>query len=127
MTVVLEFINNDINNNNNINNNLKENNNNKNITNNNKYITIYNLHFPLKYENDRILLLNILFKHIKENHDINEHNNIFIVGDFSSESPSRTAKFFYSNKIKNDKRNFYSTFLTILNTKAHINVIQNLK
>ena len=102
MTVDLEF-NNDINNNNN---NLKDNNN-KNITNNNKYITIYNLHFPWKYENDRILLLNILFKHIKENHDINEHHNIFIVGDFNSEPPSRTVKLFYYNTIKNDKRNFY--------------------
>ena len=111
MTVDLEFINNDINNNNNtnVNNNLKENNNNnnKNVINNNKYLTIYNLHFPWKYENDRILLLNILFKHIKENHDINEHNNIFIVGDFNSEPPSRTVKLFYYNKIKNDKRNFY--------------------
>ena len=104
MTIDLEFIN-DINSiNNNIN--LKENNN-KNITSNNKYLTIYNVHFPWKYENDRILLLNILFKHIKENHNINEHNNIFIVGDFNSEPPSRTVKMFYYNIIKNDKRNFY--------------------
>ena len=99
MTVDLEFINN------NINNNSKENIIKNNI--NNKYISIYNVHFPWKYENDRILLLNILFKHIKENHNINEHNNIFIVGDFNSEPPSRTVKFFYYNKIKNDKRNFY--------------------
>ena len=99
MTVDLEFINNDINNN------SKENIIKNNI--NNKYISIYNVHFPWKYENDRILLLNILFKHIKENHNINEHNNIFIVGDFNSEPPSRTVKFFYYNKIKNDKRNFY--------------------
>ena len=99
MTVDLEFINNDINNN------SKENIIKNNIS--NKYISIYNVHFPWKYENDRILLLNILFKHIKENHNINEHNNIFIVGDFNSEPPSRTVKFFYYNKIKNDKRNFY--------------------
>ena len=106
MTIDLEFINNlnDINTNIN-NNNLKENQNKS--VNNNKYITIYNVHFPWKYENDRILLLNILFKHIKENHDINEHNNIFIVGDFNSEPPSRVIKMFYYNKIKNDKRNFY--------------------
>ncbi len=105
MTVDLEFINDlDINlNNNNIN--LKENNN-KTIT-NNKFLTIYNVHFPWKYENDRILLLNILFKHIKENHNINAHNNIVIVGDFNSEPHSRTIKMFYFNKIKNDKRNFY--------------------
>ena len=106
MTIDLEFINNlnDINTNIN-NNNLKENQNKS--VNNNKYITIYNVHFPWKYENDRILLLNILFKHIKENHDINDHNNIFIVGDFNSEPPSRVIKMFYYNKIKNDKRNFY--------------------
>ena len=107
MTVDLEFINEINNNNNNIinNNNLKETNNKNNI--NNKYLTIYNVHFPWKYENDRILLLNILFKHIKENHNIDEYNNIFIVGDFNSEPPSRTIKMFYYNIIKNDKRNFY--------------------
>ena len=55
MTLDLEFIN-DLNNNstNNYNNiNLKENNN-KNTA-NNKFLTIYNVHFPWKYENDRIL------------------------------------------------------------------------
>ena len=106
MTIDLEFINNLNNINTNINNNNLKENQNKSV-NNNKYITIYNVHFPWKYENDRILLLNILFKHIKENHDINEHNNIFIVGDFNSEPPSRVIKMFYYNKIKNDKRNFY--------------------
>jgi mRNA deadenylase 3'-5' endonuclease subunit Ccr4 len=110
MTVDLELINEA--NNNNINKekdnttiNLKEKENNK--INNNKNITIYNVHFPWKYENDRILLLNMLFKHIKENHNFEEKNNIFIVGDFNSEPPSRTIKLFYYNKIKNDKRNFY--------------------
>jgi mRNA deadenylase 3'-5' endonuclease subunit Ccr4 len=101
MTIDLEFINNDISNI------SPKDNNNKLNSNNNKFITIYNVHFPWKYENDRILLLNILFKHIKENHNINEHNNIFIVGDFNSEPTSRIVKFFYYNKIKNDKRNFY--------------------
>jgi mRNA deadenylase 3'-5' endonuclease subunit Ccr4 len=105
MTIDLEFINDLNNNSGNYNINLKENNN-KNTA-NNKFLTIYNVHFPWKYENDRILLLNILFKHIKENHNINEHNNIVIVGDFNSEPPSRTIKMFYYNKIKNDKRNFY--------------------
>ena len=106
MTIDLQFINNLNNINTNINNsNLKENQNKS--ANNNKYITIYNVHFPWKYENDRILLLNILFKHIKENHNINEKNNIFIVGDFNSEPPSRVIKMFYYNTIKNDKRNFY--------------------
>ena len=114
MTIDLELINKIENLNNNINNNINHNINNTNLKenhnknyNNNKYITIYNVHFPWKYENDRILLLNILFKHIKENHNINENNNIFIVGDFNSEPPSRVIKMFYYNKIKNDKRNFY--------------------
>ena len=111
MTVDLQLINNDVNNNTN---NIKE----KEIQNNNinikekekelnKNITIYNVHFPWKYENDRILLLNILFQHIKENHNIDDNNTIFILGDFNSEPPSRTIKLFYYNKIKNDKRNFY--------------------
>ena len=106
MTVDLELINNDINNNNNK---EKDNNNNLNIKENelNKNITIYNVHFPWKYENDRILLLNILFQHIKENYSIDENKSIFILGDFNSEPPSRTIKLFYYNKIKHDKRNFY--------------------
>ena len=105
MTVDLELINNDINNNNN----KEKDNNNLNIKENelNKNITIYNVHFPWKYENDRILLLNILFQHIKENYSIDENKSIFILGDFNSEPPSRTIKLFYYNKIKHDKRNFY--------------------
>ena len=103
MTVDLQLKSNDIPN---INNNKEEKDQNK--TNNNKNITIYNVHFPWKYENDRILLMNLLFQHIKENHNIEEdNNNIFIVGDFNSEPPSRTIKLFYYNNIKNDKRNFY--------------------
>ena len=104
MTVDLELINNDINNNN-----KEKDNNNLNIKENelNKNITIYNVHFPWKYENDRILLLNILFQHIKENYSIDENKSIFILGDFNSEPPSRTIKLFYYNKIKHDKRNFY--------------------
>ena len=111
MTVDLQLKNNDVNNNMN---NIKEKdniNNNMNIKekekDQNKNITIYNVHFPWKYENDRILLLNILFQHIKENHNIDDNNSIFILGDFNSEPPSRTIKLFYYNKIKNDKRNFY--------------------
>ena len=105
MTVDLELINNDINNNNS----KEKDNNNLNIKENelNKNITIYNVHFPWKYENDRILLLNILFQHIKENYSIDENKSIFILGDFNSEPPSRTIKLFYYNKIKQDKRNFY--------------------
>ena len=105
MTVDLQLINNDINNNDikeKDNNNIKEKEKEQ-----NKNITIYNVHFPWKFENDRILLLNILFQHIKENHHIEDNNSIFILGDFNSEPPSRTIKLFYYNKIKNDKRNFY--------------------
>ena len=103
MTVDLQLKNNDVNN---IINNKEEKEQNK--TNNVKNITIYNVHFPWKYENDRILLMNILFQHIKENHNIEEdNNNIFILGDFNSEPPSRTIKLFYYNNIKHDKRNFY--------------------
>ena len=110
MTVDLELINKDtIDNNSNINTNQKENINNLNLKEKeqNKNITIYNVHFPWKYENDRILLLNILFQHIKENYNIDDNKSIFILGDFNSEPPSRTIKLFYYNKIKNDKRNFY--------------------
>ena len=110
MTVDLELINNDtIDNNSNNNTNQKENINNLNLKEKeqNKNITIYNVHFPWKYENDRILLLNILFQHIKENYNIDDNKSIFILGDFNSEPPSRTIKLFYYNKIKNDKRNFY--------------------
>ena len=103
MTVDLQLKSNEIPN---INNNKEEKDQNK--TNNNKNITIYNVHFPWKYENDRILLMNLLFQHIKENHNIEEdNNNIFILGDFNSEPPSRTIKLFYYNNIKHDKRNFY--------------------
>ena len=103
ITVDLQFKNNNVNN---IINNKEEKEQNK--TNNAKNITIYNVHFPWKYENDRILLMNILFKHIKENNNIEEdNNNIFILGDFNSEPPSRTIKLFYYNNIKHDKRNFY--------------------
>jgi endonuclease/exonuclease/phosphatase family metal-dependent hydrolase len=105
MTVDLQLINNEVNNNNNNENNIKEKEQNK--INNNKNITIYNVHFPWKYENDRILLMNLLFQHIKENHNLEDNNSIFILGDFNSEPPSRTVKLFYYNKIKNDKRNFY--------------------
>ena len=65
MTIDLEFINDINNNNSNSNNNSNTKENNKNQDNNNKCLTIYNVHFPWKYENDRILLLNILFQHIK--------------------------------------------------------------
>ena len=107
MTVDLQLINPEVNNNINNDNNINIKEKEQNKVNNNKNITIYNVHFPWKYENDRILLMNLLFQHIKENHNVEDNNSIFILGDFNSEPPSRTVKLFYYNKIKNDKRNFY--------------------
>ena len=87
---------------------LIENNNNNNnelIENNDsKIFSVYNVHFPWKFENDRVLMLNMLFEYIKDNNNI---NNVFILGDFNSEPASRIIKLFYYNKIKNDKNNFY--------------------
>lgn len=74
----------------------------------NKIISIYNVHFPWKYENDRILLLNMLFKHIKENNQnnmIKKDSKILIVGDFNSEPSSKLIKLFYYKKfLRNEKR-----------------------
>jgi len=72
----------------------------KNINKNKKIISIYNVHFPWKYENDRILLLDMLFKNIKENNiDKNQKNKIIILGDFNSEPNSKLIKLFYYNKF----------------------------
>ena len=72
----------------------------KNINKSKKIISIYNVHFPWKYENDRILLLDMLFKNIKEhNIDKNQKNKIIILGDFNSEPNSKLIKLFYYNKF----------------------------
>ena len=72
----------------------------KNINKSKKIISIYNVHFPWKYENDRILLLDMLFKNIKENNiDKNQKNKIIILGDFNSEPNSKLIKLFYYNKF----------------------------
>ena len=72
----------------------------KNINKNKKIISIYNVHFPWKYENDRIILLDMLFKHIKENIiEKNQKNKILILGDFNSEPNSKLIKLFYYNKF----------------------------
>ena len=62
-------------------------------------ISIYNVHFPWKYENDRIILLNTLFKHIKENYNKEENKKILIMGDFNSEPSSKVIKLFYYKKF----------------------------
>ena len=71
-----------------------------------KLISIYNVHFPWKYENDRIILLDMLFKHIKENAiDKNQQNKILIMGDFNSEPNSKLIKLFYYNKFLKEESN----------------------
>jgi len=79
----------------------------KNINKKKKIISIYNVHFPWKYENDRIILLDTLFRHIKENNiDKKEKNKILIMGDFNSEPNSQIIKLFYYNKfLKNGANN----------------------
>ena len=84
----------------NINNNINEKNNRNKI---NKIISIYNVHFPWKYENDRILLLNTIFKHIKENYNKEEDKKILIMGDFNSEPSSKLIKLFYYKKFLKDE------------------------
>ena len=88
MNINLELIDNNNNNNNN-NNNINKKNTLK------KIISVYNVHFPWKYENDRILLLNMIFKHIKESINEEEDKKILIMGDFNSEPSSKLIKLFY--------------------------------
>ena len=99
MNINLEYINN---------NNLDTDNINKINKNKNKIISIYNVHFPWKYENDRIILLKMIFKHIKENNQNNmviNNSKILIVGDFNSEPSSKIIKlFYYKAFLKNEKR-----------------------
>ena len=78
----------------------------KNINKKKNIISIYNVHFPWKYENDRIILLDMLFRHIKEN-DINEKekNKILILGDFNSEPNSQLIKLFYYKKLLKSEKN----------------------
>ena len=72
----------------------------------NKIISIYNVHFPWKYENDRIILLNKIFWHIKETYNKGEDKKIFIMGDFNSEPSSKLIKLFYYNKfLKEEAKN----------------------
>ena len=74
----------------------------KNIKKKENIISIYNVHFPWKYENDRIVLLDMLFRHIKENNiDKNQKNNVLIMGDFNSDPNSNIIKLFYYNKFLN--------------------------
>ena len=82
------------------------NDNNVQIKKTNKIISIYNVHFPWKYENDRIILLNKIFWHIKETYNKGEDKKIFIMGDFNSEPSSKLIKLFYYNKfLKEEAKN----------------------
>ena len=69
-------------------------------------ISIYNVHFPWKYENDRIILLDMLFRHIKENHiNKSKDTKVLILGDFNSEPNSQLIKLFYYNKFLKNETN----------------------
>ena len=70
-----------------------------------KIISLYNVHFPWKYENDRIILLNMIYNHIKENSENNDIKNILIMGDFNSEPNSKLIKLFYYNKFLKSEYN----------------------
>ena len=75
---------------------------------NKNIISIYNVHFPWKYENDRIILLNALFKHLKDNYNKEEDKKVLIMGDFNSEPSSKLIKLFYFHKfLKDEKKNSY--------------------
>ncbi len=69
-----------------------------------KIISIYNIHFPWKYEFDRLTMLKLLFQHINDNN--NNKSKIFIAGDFNAEPNSNTIKLFYFNKFLNEKKDY---------------------
>ena len=72
-----------------------------------KIISIYNIHFPWKYEFDRLTMLKLLFQHINNNN--NNKSKIFIAGDFNAEPNSNTIKLFYFNKFLNEKK-YYENY-----------------
>ena len=91
----------------NINLELIDNNNNNDVIKKNKsqkkIISIYNVHFPWKFENDRISLLNMIFKHILDNYNVDENKKVLIMGDFNSEPSSKLIKLFYYKKFLKDE------------------------
>ena len=85
----------------------QKNNNNEQKNKPKKIISVYNVHFPWKYESDRIILLRTIFNHIKENYNREENKKILIMGDFNSEPPSKLIKLFYYKKfLKEESKNY---------------------
>jgi len=69
---------------------------------NKKVLSVYNIHLPWKFENDRIFLLKMIFEHVLENSEI---KNVFITGDFNAEPNSNEIKMFYLNKFLEEQKN----------------------
>ena len=85
----------------------QKNNNNEQKNKTKKIISVYNVHFPWKYESDRIILLRTIFNHIKENYNREENKKILIMGDFNSEPSSKLIKLFYYKKfLKEESKNY---------------------
>ena len=81
---------------------------------NKKVLSVYNVHLPWKFENDRIILIKMIFEHILENLKI---KNVFITGDFNSEPNSNVIKLFYLNKFLEEQKNVYN-----YNTEEYIDI-----
>ena len=101
-----------------IENNINEIKNNKNKI--SKIISIYNVHLPWKYENDRITLLNMIFKHIMENNVNIKNKKILIVGDFNSEPYSKLIKLFYYKRFLIDKTKNFENIISEKDKKTKI-------
>lgn len=69
----------------------------------NQFISIYNVHFPWKFEKDRYSILTMIYEHIKELDSLEKKQNIFIVGDLNSEPNSNVIKLFYYNDYLKEK------------------------
>lgn len=69
----------------------------------NQFISIYNVHFPWKFEKDRYSIMTMIYEHIKEIDSIEKKPNIFIVGDLNSEPNSNVIKLLYFNDYLKEK------------------------
>ena len=81
---------------------------------NKKEISIYNVHFPWKYEIDKLTMLKLLFQHINDNNNIK--SNVFIAGDFNAEPNSNIIKLFYYKKFqkeKNENENYNTNYVNV--------------
>ena len=69
----------------------------------NQFISIYNVHFPWKFEKDRYSIMTMIYEHIKEIEPIEKKPNVFIVGDLNSEPNSNVIKLLYFNDYLKEK------------------------